>query len=214
VVWEAIALELAQRAGVDVPPFRIERASGRQVLLVQRFDRKDGGRVPFLSSMSALGATDHEVHSYMEIADVLRSYAAAPREDLAALWRRIVFNVLISNTDDHLRNHAFIYVGRSGWRLAPAYDINPVPTDVKPRLLSTSIAEDPDLSASLELALEVAGHFGLKPKAARQVIREVHDAVRDWRKVAKSFGLKVKEIERMSTAFEHEDAAAAAAMAK
>jgi len=212
VVWEGVALELARRAGIVVPASRIERVSGREVLLVSRFDRKDRSRVPFLSAMSALGANDREVHSYMEIADALRPYAAAAREDLAALWRRIVFNVLISNTDDHLRNHAFLYVGRDGWRLAPAYDINPVPTDIKPRLLSTSIAEDPDLTASLDLALEVADHFGLKPDDARAIVADVHRGVRDWRSVASLFGLKRSEVERMSTAFEHRDADLAASI--
>jgi serine/threonine-protein kinase HipA len=211
VVWEGVALELASRAGIDVPPSRIERISDGYVLLVTRFDRVGGTRIPFLSALGALGALDREVHSYMEIADVLRTFGAAPREDLAALWRRIVFNVLISNTDDHLRNHAFLYAGREGWRLAPAYDMNPVPTDIKPRLLSTSIAEDPDLTASLELALDVADHFGMKPKVAQAVAGEVHRAVRAWRDVASLFGLRRREIERMATAFEHEDAEVAAA---
>lgn len=213
VIWEAVALELTRRAGIDVPSSRIEHVSSREVLLVRRFDRRGGSRVPVLSAMSALGATDHEVHSYMEIADALRPYAAAARDDLAALWRRIVLNVLVSNTDDHLRNHAFIYVGREGWRLAPAYDINPVPTDIKPRMLSTSIAEDTDLTASLELALEVADHFGIRPSDARTIVGEVHYAVRDWQDVARSFGLKRREIEQMATAFEHDDAEFAASIA-
>lgn len=213
VVWEAVALELARRAGIDVPASRLERVLDRDVLLIHRFDRKNGSRIPFLSAMSALGASDRETHSYMEIADALRPYAAAAREDLAALWRRVIFNVLISNTDDHLRNHAFVYVGRDGWRLAPAYDINPVPTDIKPRMLSTSIAEDPDLTASLELALEVADHFGLKPDDARRVVGEVYRAVREWRDVARRFGLARSEIERMATAFEHDDADVAASFA-
>jgi serine/threonine-protein kinase HipA len=213
VTWEAVALELARRAGVEVAVARIERVSDREVLLVNRFDRNGGHRVPFLSAMSALGATDHEVHSYMEIADALRPYAAAARQDLAGLWRRIVFNVLVSNTDDHLRNHAFIYVGRDGWRLAPAYDVNPVPTDIKARMLSTSIADDPDLTASLELAMDVADHFGVKPNDARTIIGEVHRAVSDWQEIASSFGLKRREIERMATAFEHDDAELAASLA-
>lgn len=214
VVWEAVALELARRAGIPVPDARIARVSNREVLLLRRFDRRNGDRVPFLSAMSALGATDREVRSYMEIADSLRPYAAAPREDLAALWRRIVFNVLVSNTDDHLRNHAFIYTGRAGWRLSPAYDINPVPTDIKPRMLATSIAEDPDLTASLERALEVADHFGVRAVEAAAIISDVHRAVSNWREVATSFGSTAREIERMATAFEHEDADFAGSVGK
>jgi serine/threonine-protein kinase HipA len=213
VLWEAVALELARRSRIDVAASRIESLSGRDVLLVHRFDRNRAGRVPFLSAMSALGATDREMHSYMEIADALRPVAAAAREDLAALWRRIVFNVLISNTDDHLRNHAFLYVGRDGWRLAPAYDINPVPTDIKPRVLSTSIAEDPDPTASLDLAMEVGHHFGIKPTDARTIVGDVYRAVKNWPSVAGSFGLKRREIDRMATAFEHDDAKLAASLA-
>jgi serine/threonine-protein kinase HipA len=213
VLWEAVALELARRSGIDVAAARIERVSGRDVLLLHRFDRNGVRRVPFLSAMSALGATDREMHSYMEIADALRTVAAAAREDLAGLWRRIVFNVLISNTDDHLRNHAFLYIGRDGWRLAPAYDINPTPTDIKPRVLSTSIAEDPDPTASLELALEVGHHFGVKPNDARTIVGDVHRAVKNWRSIASSFGLTRREIDAMATAFEHDDAELAASLA-
>ena len=86
----------------------------------------------------------------MEFVDILRQYGAAANADMAALWRRIVFSILISNTDDHLRNHAFLYAGPAGWRLAPAYDVNPVPVDIKPRVLSTAIDLD-DATASLEL---------------------------------------------------------------
>ena len=100
-----------------------------------------------------LGANDNEMRSYLEIADALRRYGAAAKEDLAQLWRRIVFNVLVSNTDDHLRNHAFLYGGHEGWRLSPAYDLNPVPVDIRPRVLSSAIDLD-DPTASIELALE------------------------------------------------------------
>src|SRR5882762_2675825 len=110
--------------------------------------------------MSMLMANDNETHSYMEIADVIRQSGAAPIEDLKQLWRRIVFNVLISNTDDHLRNHAFLYTGNEGWRLSPAYDLNPSPVDLKPRILSMLIDTE-DGTASLDLAFSVAGYFNL-----------------------------------------------------
>ena len=86
--------------------------------------------------MSMLGSKDNETRSYLEIVDALRQHGAAPKADMEALWRRLVFNILISNTDDHLRNHGFLYAGQEGWRLSPAYDLNPVPTDIKPRILS------------------------------------------------------------------------------
>ena len=105
------------------------------MILIRRFDRVGGQRIPFLSAMSMLGANDNEMHSYLEIADALRLYGAVAKEDLAQLWRRIVFNVLVSNTDDHLRNHGFLYGGHEGWRLSPAYDLNPFPVDIRPRVL-------------------------------------------------------------------------------
>ena len=152
--------------------------------------------------MSLLDADNNEQRSYLEIADALRRYGARPDEDCALLWRRIVFNILISNTDDHLRNHGFLYDAAGGWRLAPAYDLNPVPVDIKPRILTTTIDEG-DGTASLELALEVAGHFGLKLPQARAILREVGASVARWRNVSTSLGLSKDEIERMSSAFDH-----------
>lgn len=121
MLWESVAPALAREAGIAVPAVRVEDVAGRPVLLVTRFDRDGARRIPFLSAMSMLGAKDHETRSYMELVDVLRQYGAAPREDMEALWRRIVFIVLISNTDDHLRNHAFLYDGPRGWRLSPVH---------------------------------------------------------------------------------------------
>src|ERR1700678_1380608 len=106
---------------------------------------------------------------------------------MEALWRRIVFNIMISNTDDHLRNHGFLYEGPDGWRLSPAYDLNPVPVDIKPRILTTAIDEE-DGTASLDLAYEVAAHFGVKPVKARQIVREVGTAVARWRETAAATG--------------------------
>ncbi|WP_244500449.1 type II toxin-antitoxin system HipA family toxin [Methyloceanibacter methanicus] len=126
VRWEAVALTLAGDAGLRLPDWRLEQAGEKPVLLLRRFDRVGAERIPFLSAMSMLGAQDNEARSYLEFVDALRRYGAAPKEDMHALWRQIVFNVLISNTDDHLRNHAFLYEGTAGWRLAPAYDLNPV----------------------------------------------------------------------------------------
>jgi serine/threonine-protein kinase HipA len=208
VRWEALALTLAAKAGVATPAWRLENAAGRPVLLLRRFDRVEGMRLPFLSSMSMLGASDNEPRSYLEFADALRQHGAAPQEDMRALWRRIVFNVLISNTDDHLRNHGFLYGGAAGWRLAPAYDLNPVPVDIKPRILTTAISLD-DGTASLALALEVADYFGLDLKEARKIAREVGKAVSAWRTEAAKLGLTKAEIERMASAFEHEDLKAA-----
>lgn len=204
VVWEAVALALARKAGIAVPAGRVEVIAKKPVLLLRRFDRKGAQRIPFLSAMSMLGAKDHETRSYLEIVDALRRHGAAPRADMEALWRRLVFNILISNTDDHMRNHGFLYEGTEGWRLSPAYDLNPVPTDIKPRILSTAINED-DSTASLPLAMEVAGYFELEVTKARVIAAQVGKAVAQWRAEASRHGLNKPEIDRMASAFEHED---------
>jgi serine/threonine-protein kinase HipA len=211
VLWEAVALALAAKAGIAVPAWRLEPAAGRPVLLLRRFDRESGMRIPFLSAMSMLDAKDNEPRSYMEFVDVLRQHGAAPNEDMHALWRRIVFSILISNTDDHLRNHGFLWAGPSGWRLSPAYDLNPVPTDIKPRVLTTTIDLD-DGTASLKLALQVASYFELSGSEAHRIAGQVGQAVAKWREQAANLGLTRAEIDRMASAFEHEDLQAASAL--
>jgi serine/threonine-protein kinase HipA len=210
VVWEAVALSLAQKSGIPVPQSRVENIAGKSVLLLRRFDRDGERRIPFLSAMSMLGSKDNETRTYLEIVDALRQHGAAPRADMEALWRRLVFNVLISNTDDHLRNHGFLYEGQAGWRLSPAYDLNPVPTDIKPRILSTAINED-DNTASLALAMEVAGYFDLDDGKARDIAKQVGKAVSKWRDEGARHGLAKGEIDRMASAFEHDDLKAALA---
>ncbi len=204
VVWEAVALTLAEKAGIAVPAARVETVANKPVLLLRRFDRNGERRIPFLSAMSMLGSRDNETRSYLEIVDALRQHGAAPKEDMHALWRRLAFNILISNTDDHLRNHGFLYEGPDGWRLSPAYDLNPVPTDIKPRILSTAINED-DNTASLVLAMEVAGYFELDADKAREIAAQVGNAVSKWRDEAARHGLTKAEIDRMVSAFEHQD---------
>ena len=210
VLWEAVALTLAAKAGIPVPSWRLETVAGKRVLLVRRFDRDREMRVPFLSAMSMLGAKDNEEHSYLEFVDILRQHGAAPQEDIPALWRRIVFTVLISNTDDHLRNHAFLWAGPAGWRLSPAYDLNPVPPDIKPRFLATSITPD-DGAASLQLAFDAAAYFELQPGEAHRIAGQVGRAVATWQREAARLGLGPAEVDRMAPAFEHEDLKAALA---
>ena len=153
--WEAVALDLARRAGIAVPTWRLEQVADRTALLLRRFDRDGDIRIPFLSAMSMPGAADNEDHSYLEIVDALRQFGSQPEQDCAQLWWRIVFNILISNTDDHLRNHDFLNDGAGGWRLSPAYDMNPTPVDVKARVLSLAIDEADD-TVSLDVAFGMA----------------------------------------------------------
>jgi serine/threonine-protein kinase HipA len=203
VLWEAVALTLAARAGITVPEWHVATIDKKNVLILRRFDRRDNMRIPLLSAMSMLGARDNETHTYLEIAEAIRQQGAEPNQDLKELWRRIVFNVLISNVDDHLRNHAFLYESQKGWRLSPAYDMNPVPTDIKPRVLSTAIDED-DNSASMELAFAAAEYFGLKSEA-KKVAAEVAASVSGWRQEAQKAGISKAETDRMASAFEHKD---------
>lgn len=200
VVWEAVTLTLAKKAKIKVPLYRLETICEKPVLITRRFDRDGGNRIPFLSAMSMLGARDNEQHSYLEMAYALAQNGASPEEDMKELWRRIVFTIMVSNTDDHLRNHGFIYERHKGWRLSPAYDINPTPIEIAPRILTTSI-DFYDSSASLETAMRVAKDFRLKKEEALYIIKEVASAVKQWRSVASEFGLSKRECDRMSSAF-------------
>jgi serine/threonine-protein kinase HipA len=204
VVWEAVALALAAKSGIPVPAARIETVSNKPVILLRRFDRDGTRRIPFLSAMSLLGAKGSDTRSYMEIVDALRQHGAAPKQDMEQLWRRIVFNILISNTDDHLRNHGFLYAGQLGWRLSPAYDLNPMPVDIKPRILTTAINED-DGTGSLDLAMSVAEYFELDKDKAKAIAAEVGQTVSRWRDEAAVHGMGKNEIERMASAFDHDD---------
>lgn len=203
-LWEALSLTLARNAGISVPDSRIENINGKNVLVVRRFDRTGDTRISFLSAMSMLGAKDNEQHSYLEIADAIMQHGAQPGADLKELWTRIVFTVLISNTDDHLRNHGFLYEGPRGWRLSPAFDLNPVPTDVRDRVLHTSIGVG-DPTASLDIAMAEAEYFGLSGDEAKHAASVVGTAVSGWRKEAGALGLNKAAIDRMASAFEHGD---------
>jgi serine/threonine-protein kinase HipA len=204
-VWEAVLLTLAARAGITVPAWRLETIARKPVLLLDRFDRADTDRrIPFMSAMTALDASDHgEQRSYLDILDVIRQMGAQPESDARALWRRIVFNILVSNTDDHLRNHAFLH-GPGGWTLSPAYDMNPCPVDVRPRAHALAI-DEADPTASIELAFSVAERFAIGPDEAQDIAAEVATAAGQWREVAKTFKLTGSQIDRMASAFEHDD---------
>lgn len=202
--WEHIALILAARAGIRVPEHSLHSVAGKHVLLSWRFDREGATRIPFLSALSMLSLRDGARSSYPELFEALLQHGAAATEDGQELYRRLSFNVLISNVDDHLRNHGFLWQDRRGWRLSPAYDMNPTPVDVRQRILTTRISPD-DATCDIELVRSVAEYFGLASRDADVLIAEVATALRGWRDVAKSAGAGGKEIERMSSAFEHGD---------
>jgi serine/threonine-protein kinase HipA len=209
--WEEIALRLADRAGIATPHHELIEVANKPVLLSRRFDRRENVRVPFLSAMSMTGSADDERGSYPELVDALTRHGANAKADAAALYRRMVFNVLVSNVDDHLRNHGFLWLDKNGWSLSPAYDLNPTPTDVKARILTTNIDLD-EGTCSIDLVESVADFFGITLPTARDIIREVGAAVAGWRTIAAAVGARPSEINRMASAFEHEDLEKARAM--
>lgn len=200
MAWEKVALDLAARAGIEVPPTRLLALAGRSVLVLERFDRDaTGGRIGYASAMTMLEASDGDERSYLEIAEVIEERSARATEELQQLWRRLVFAVLVSNTDDHLRNHGFLHVRDDVWRLSPAFDLNPDPAP-GPTLLRTSI-DGSYAPATLAAALAVADAFRLPPSRAREVLEQVLTAVRGWQSVASSAGLSSSELEVMAPAF-------------
>jgi serine/threonine-protein kinase HipA len=202
--WEVVALRLAARAGIATPLHELLRIAGKAVLLSRRFDRAATIRIPFLSAMAMVGAKDGERGSYPEIVDALARHGAQAKADAQALYRRVAFNVLISNVDDHLRNHGFLWLGKAGWSLSPAYDLNPMPTDLKARVLTTNIDLE-EGTCSVDLLESAAGFFGLSLAQARAIIKEVAAATATWRTAAKEAGARAAEISRMASAFEHDD---------
>ena len=202
--WEEIALRLADQAGIATPAHRLIDVAGKKVMLSRRFDRQGAVRIPFLSAMPMMGTKDGERSSYPEIVDALAEHGAKGKTDAHALYRRVVLNVLISNVDDHLRNHGFLWLGKAGWSLSPAYDLNPVPTDLKARVLTTNIDLD-EGTCSLDLLESAAGFFALTLARARTVIKEVATVTATWRDTAREVGARAAEIDRMASAFEHDE---------
>lgn len=199
VLWETAALTLAKDAGINVPNWQIREILGKSIIIIKRFDRNKTKRIPFVSAMTLLGAKDRDnSYSYQNIADIIRQYSSDPKADMVELWRRIVFSVLISNTDDHLRNHGFLRINDKGWRLSPVYDVNPSSDNTSS--LSTMISEG-DYSATLENALSVAEYFEVSSERADKIISEVKNAVSNWRAVAKQLGISQAEINQMEVAF-------------
>lgn len=206
--WEHIALLIASKAGITVPRHELIKVDDIRILMTWRFDRVRNIRIPFLSAMSMLNAKDGDVGSYPEIVDHISRYGSQARKCSEELFRRLILNVLISNTDDHLRNHGFLMYGKKGWELSPVYDINPMPRHINARIMATNISLT-DPTCSIELAMEQCVLFGLKLKQAQKIAKNVAVAVAQWREIAFNFNLGKKEIDFMSTAFEHNDLATA-----
>lgn len=207
---EVLALRLARRAGIDAAQARIELVAGTPVAVIRRFDRSaTDGRIPYLSAASMLQASRDDTHSYAEIADVIRARGAEPIADARELWRRLVFNLLITNPDDHLQNLGFLHAGGGFWRLAPAFDLNPMPD--KDRESKTWLTPESGPITSLQMLLDESAYFSLDATQALHVLAEVLDGVEAWRHEARSpeVALAARELPDFENAFEHEALAAA-----
>lgn len=197
--WEKATLDLAAAAQLTIPRSHLVQVLGRNVRLKERFDRQGALRVAFVSAMTMLEAHDGDQRSYLEIAVTIETQSPAPGRDLERLFRRIVFSVLVSNTDDHLRNHGFLREP-TGWALSPAFDLNPNPE--APGALSTTIDTDGDPTASVERALQTAQMYRLSPTRAIEIVDEVEQATAAWRTVATRLELPEGELELMLAAFD------------
>lgn len=200
--WELVVQTLAKGCGLAVPQSLARKfASQQHTFLVKRFDRVPAGRLHFASAMTLTGRLDGDDAStgasYLEIARVLIDHGANTATDLRELWSRIVFNMLISNTDDHLRNHGFILVPGKGWRLSDAYDMNPVPESEGLKLNVSEV----DNVMDLDLARSVAPYFRVSKKMADEIVLRSQAVVRQWPKIADGLKVRTREQERMAAAF-------------
>ncbi|MDP9011644.1 MAG: type II toxin-antitoxin system HipA family toxin [Pseudomonadota bacterium] len=202
---EVLALQLAKSAGINVPLARLIDSDGVPVTLIRRFDRTAKGRLMYVSAATLLGvdAGGPAEHTYTEIVDTIRQHGADAQTDIAELWRRIAFSILINNVDDHLRNHGFLHAAMGQWRLSPAFDINPFPD--RQRELKTWISEDAGPNASVEALMAVAPYFKLDQKSAIQILAEVERAVSTWRIRGRELGMSTRELEQFADAFEHRE---------
>lgn len=201
---EVLALRLAQLAGIEVASARIVMVQGEPVAVVRRFDRTaEQARIPYISGATLLQSHRGDERAYTELVDAMRSKCLAFKQDAQQLWRRMVFNHLVTNVDDHLHNIGFLYADANLWRLAPAFDLNPFPD--KERESKTWLSEDTGPITSVETLLAQAARFELSASEARQVLTEVVSAVSRWRHIAvmPEVGMAPHELEAFAPAFEH-----------
>jgi len=199
---EILALTLAAQAGIQVAEHRLVPAGGHSVAVITRFDRDGKNRIPFISAATLLGLPQGDPGAYTLLADGIRQFGHDVPSELRELWRRLVFSLLASNYDDHLRNHGFLMREPGRWSLSPAYDINPVPEVDRVRMNKTSIAED-QAEPTIAGALDVAPRFGLRTVEARRILGEVFVSVSNWQTTGKRLRLKASTLDAYASAFQH-----------
>lgn len=206
---EVATLNLARAAGLNAAEARLELASSRRpVAIIRRFDRRGGGRIPYLSAQSFLGREEAKGGYYTDILDGIAAHGVDPARQIEELHNRLMFTILVSNTDDHLKNHGFLYEGDGRWVLAPAFDINPQPE--RHRTLKTGISEEYGRAASIGAALEAAPWFDLTEDRARANLRRILEVIaQQWTAHCRAAGMSSREIAACRPAFEHEETATA-----
>lgn len=211
---EVATLALAKAAGVNAAQARIELGStDRPVALIRRFDRADGDRIHYLSAQSFIGADAATGGYYTDIADALRAHAFDPTEQLTELYRRLLFTILVSNNDDHLKNHGLLHAGGGRWVLSPAFDVNPQPH--RRRHLETGISELSGHDASIDAAVDAAPFFDIERDAAVAMLAGVVSTIDErWRTCCEAAGMGAWEIERYEPAFDHAESRIARRMAR
>jgi len=200
---EVATLRLAAACGLRTPDARLELADTPfPVALIKRFDRQGSGRIPYISARTALGKTGTALGSYTEIADFIRMAGPNPREDLRELYRRLIFTILVSNKDDHLKNHGFLYVGSGKWRMSPMFDVNPAP-DRNPHL-ETAILEGGSHTRSIALAVQASEFFEIAEEEAKLLVCEMAKRIAaEWREILRSVGVTGSLAKQYEPAFVH-----------
>ncbi len=198
---EILALAVAREAGVCTAEHRLVAVGQQSVAVITRFDRQGQSRIPFISAASLLGADPGGSAAYTQLGDGIRRFGHDVRRDLSELWRRLIFSLLASNYDDHLRNHGFLMLAPNRWSLSPAYDLNPVPEIDRSRVNKMAITEDAE-PPTIVGALNAAPRFGLPPAEARRILGEVLAAVSGWRKIGLRLGIRPTTLEAYASAFE------------
>lgn len=199
---EFATMLLAADCGMNVPPVDVTEVLGKSVYLVERFDRVNIDRIPFHSALTMTDSheADYGRHSYKDIIEAISRFSPTPELDRKELYRRMVFNIFCSNTDDHMRNHGFIYAGNGQWKLSPLYDVVPFPQSTNSWSLALNISNQGRV-ASIENALAAAPAFGLNNGDAISIIDQIRERVSDWRNHYATCGLSELDIQKISSCF-------------